>query len=107
MNIYRYTNLEFIAAGGFAKVYRAFDTLRVQTVAIKQLSNPTPDLLPRFARERDMLTIHRKNPHVVDILDSCFDEPFPYLVLEYSSLGSLQKYVTNRRDWRRIAGWLR
>jgi len=53
-----------------------------------------------------MLTIHRDNPFVVEILDSSLDGPEPYLVLEYSSLGSLQKYVTERRDWRRIAGWL-
>jgi serine/threonine protein kinase len=107
MNNYRYTQLEFIAAGGFAKVYRALDTWTGQAVAIKQLNNPTPDSLQRFERERDLLKIHLNNPHVVDILDSCLGEQYPYLVLEYSSLGSLQKYVTKRRDWRRIAGWLR
>lgn len=107
MNNHRYTQLQFVAAGGFAKVYRAFDTWTQQTVAIKQLSNPTPDSFHRFERERDMLTIQINNPHVVDILDSCLDAPYPYLVLEYSSLGSLQKYVFNRRDWRRVAGWLR
>jgi serine/threonine-protein kinase len=107
VNDYRYIQLQSVAEGGFAKVYRAFDTQTEQIVAIKQLSNLTPDSLHRFEREGDMLTIHIDNPHVVDILDSCMDQPKPYLVLEYSSLGSLQKYVINRRDWRRIAGWLR
>jgi serine/threonine protein kinase len=106
MNSYRYSLVQFIAAGGFAKVYRSVDNWTQRTVAIKQLSNPTPELLCRFRRERDMLTIHRDNPFVVEILDSSLDGPEPYLVLEYSSLGSLQKYVTERRDWRRIAGWL-
>jgi serine/threonine protein kinase len=53
-----------------------------------------------------MLKIHLSNPFVVDILDSCLDGAEPYLVLEFSRLGSLQKYVTNRRNWRRVGGWL-
>jgi serine/threonine protein kinase len=106
MNNYRYAELQFVAQGGFATVYSAIDNWTQQTVAIKRLSKPTPDSLHRFERERDMLTIHLDNPHVVNILDSCLNEPNPYLVLEYSSLGSLQDYVANRRSWRRIAGWL-
>jgi len=106
MNIQRYSLGRFIASGGFASVYEALDNYTGKTVAIKKLSNPTPELLGRFKRERDMLTIHRGNPFVVDILDSYLDGPEPYLVLEYASHGSLQKYVANRRDWRRIAGWL-
>jgi serine/threonine protein kinase len=98
--------VQFIASGGFAKVHKAFDKWAGKIVAVKELINATPALLPRFKRERDMLTIHRNNPFVVDILDSNFDGQNPYLVLEYSSLGSLQKYVANRRDWRRISGWL-
>ncbi len=106
MDNQRFSQVHFIASGGFARVYRAVDNWTGQIVAVKELINATPDLLLRFKRERDMLTIHRDNPFVVDILDSNFDGPNPYLVLEYSSLGSLQKYVTNRRDWRRISGWL-
>jgi serine/threonine-protein kinase len=106
MNWNRYIQPEFVAAGGFANVYRALDAWTGRTVAIKQLRDRTPDFLQRFERERDLLNIHLSNPHVVDILDSCLDCPEPYLVLEYSSLGSLQRYVTKRRDWRRIAGWL-
>jgi serine/threonine protein kinase len=106
MNNSRYSQLQFIAPGGFADVYRALDNWTGRPVAIKKLRNPTPELLPRFMRERDMLTIHRDNPFVVNILDSNLDGPDPYLALEYSSHGSLQKYVANRRDWRRIARWL-
>lgn len=106
MNNQRFTQVEFIASGGFAKVYRAVDLWTRRTVAVKQLSNPTLDLLQRLRRERDMLTIHADNPFVVNIFDSSFEGPNPYLVLEYASLGSLQEYVVKRRDWRRIAGWL-
>jgi len=97
MNNYRYSEIQFIASGGFAKVYRAVDNWTRKAVAIKELSNPNPELMCRFTRERDLLTIHLNNPFVVDILDSNLDWPAPYLVLEYSSLGSLQKYVAKRR----------
>src|ERR1700722_2688666 len=106
MNNQRFAQVEFIAPGGFAKVYRAVDLWTHRTVALKQLSNPTPDSLQRLKREGDMVTIHAGNPFVVDIFDSYFDGPNPYLVLEYADLGSLQEYVVKRRDWRRIAGWL-
>jgi serine/threonine protein kinase len=106
MDYQRFAQVEFIASGGFAKVYRAVDLWTQKTVALKQLGNPTPDLVQRLKRERDMLTIHADNPFVVNIFDSSFDGPNPFLVLEYSSLGSLQEYVVKRRDWRRIAGWL-
>lgn len=106
MDTQRFSQVQFIASGGFAKVYRAVDNWTGRTVAVKELISTTPDLLRRFQRERDMLTVHRQNPFVVDILDSNFGVPIPYLVLEYASLGSLQEYVAHRRDWRRIAGWL-
>ena len=102
----RYLGAEFVASGGFAKVYRAFDNWTRRWVAVKELSNSNPELLRRFARERDMLTLHVNNPFVVDIFDSNFSDPHPYLVLEYSDLGSLQKYVANCQDWRRVAAWL-
>lgn len=106
MNKTRYSDIQFIASGGFAKVYRALDCWTRNIVAIKELSSPTPDLLRRFIRERDMLTAHLDNPFVVNILDSDFSDAKPYLVLEYAHLGSLQNYVVKRRDWRRVAGWL-
>lgn len=106
MNNQRFSQAQLIGSGGFAKVYRAFDAKTQRVVAVKELTNPTPDLVRRFKRERDILQIHLDNPFVVKILDSDFSGPNPYLVLEYSSLGSLQEYILNRRNWRRIAGWL-
>jgi serine/threonine protein kinase len=35
------------------------------------------------------------------------DAAEPYLILEYSELGSLQQYVKNRRDWRQVVRWMR
>ncbi len=106
MNEQRYQSDQYIGQGGFADVYRAIDTWTGQIVARKILRNPTPDNKRRFQRESAMLSAHLNNPFVVDILDSDMTCSAPYIVLEYSELGSLQKYVANRRDWFRIAGWL-
>jgi serine/threonine protein kinase len=102
----RYWQVKFIASGGFAAVYRAIDGWTGAVVALKVLKIPTPDNVRRFQRESAMLTTHLNNPFVVDILASDLTSAAPYIVLEYSELGSLQKYVANRRDWWRIAGWL-
>lgn len=102
----KYQQVQFIAHGGFADVYRAIDIWTGKLVALKILRNPTPDNKRRFQRESAMLTAHLSNPFVVDILGSDLDCTAPYIELEYSELGSLQKYVANRRDWYRIAGWL-
>jgi len=102
----RYWQVQFIASGGFAAVYRAIDGWTGRVVALKVLKNPTPENVRRFHRESAMLTTHFNNPFVVDILGSDLACATPYIVLEYSELGSLQKYVANRRDWWRIAGWL-
>lgn len=103
----RYWQIQFIASGGFATVYKAIDGFSGRVVALKELKNPTPDNVRRFRRESDMLTTHLNNPFVVNILGSDLACAAPYIVLEYSELGSLQKYVADRRDWRRISGWLR
>ncbi len=106
MNNERYWQMEFIAPGGSSDVYRAVDSWTGRIVAIKVLRNPTPDKIRRLQRESAMLTIHLHNPFVVDILDSDLDSAAPYLVLEYSELGSLQECVANPRDWWTIARWL-
>lgn len=102
----RYVKKERVGGGGFAEVYRVVDLHQNQTVAMKELRDLCPDHLRRFKRECDMLRIHHDNPHVVDILGWNLSASPPYLILEFSKLGSLERYVTRRRDWRRIAGWL-
>lgn len=102
----RYVREIKVGGGGFANVYKAIDWREFKTVAMKELRDLFPENYRRFKRERDMLTIHKDNPYVVDILDSDIDADQPYLILEYTPYGCLQKYVMNRRDWRRVGGWL-
>jgi len=99
----RYQKGEWIGGGGYADVYKAFDTLTGKTVALKELRVPSPENRRRFKRERDMLRVHSYNPFIIDIYDWDLDAPTPYLVLEYSDLGSLEQFVKNRKHWKLIA----
>lgn len=102
----RYRQMSFLDSGASSDVYRAIDGWTRKFVAIKILGNSTFDKRCRFRRESAMLTDHLDNPFVVNILDFDVDCEAPYIVLEYSELGSLQPCVSNRRDWRTIAEWL-
>lgn len=102
----RYTKEIKVGGGGFANVFKAADWQTMHYVAMKELLELFPDNYRRFRRERDMLTKYKSTLYVVDILDSDIDADQPYIILEFSPYGSLEKYVTSRRDWRRVAGWL-
>jgi serine/threonine protein kinase len=101
-----YVHLEKIGSGGLADVYKVKHGLTGQIFAKKILRVPDKDNLVRFRRERDYYQEQVSNRHVIDVFDSKLEGPAPYLILAYSPLGSLQKFVSNREDWKRIAGWV-
>jgi len=103
----RYDQLEWVGGGGYADVYKTLDTWTGLIVAKKVLRVKSPDNVRRFKRERDRLAAYRMNPYVVNLLDDDLDAAYPYLILEYSELGSLQQYVKNRRDWKQVVRWMR
>lgn len=103
----RYTFITKIGGGGYADVFKARDTLTNMIVAVKRLRNCSPDNLRRFRRERDMLRIYRSNPYVIDLLDSDVDCDTPFLVLEFSEMGSLKQYVVTGVHWKHVARWMR
>jgi len=74
-----------IGVGGMGEVWLAqrqdgqFD----QYVAIKQVAYPTPDLLQRFRRERQILA-RLEHPNIARLIDGGADtQGVPYLVMEY------------------------
>lgn len=103
----RYQVIECVGGGSYADVYKVLDTLTGKIVAKKVLKDPLPANMKRFKRERDMLAAYRTNPYVIDLLDSNLDAPEPYLILEFSEIGSLQQYVANRRAWKQVLRWIR
>lgn len=75
----------FIGKGGMGEVFLAerCDGQFEQRVAIKLLSYPTPGLLLRFKRERQILA-RLDHPNVARLLDGGLtEEGVPYFVMEY------------------------
>ena len=86
-----FRNLELIAHGGFAVVYRAVEVVTGRPVAIKILNKLDPAEERRFRRELDALELLSRHPNVVTVHGSGHTaDGAPYLVLELSDGGSLK-----------------
>jgi serine/threonine protein kinase len=99
----RYLLIRELGRGGFGTVYLAYDQNTQRQVAIKQLTNPTPDARERFHREALALYRQLNNQFIVDLLDHDLGDEPPYFVLEYCEHGSLRGWVGQRRAWQDIA----
>lgn len=106
MYLWGYKILKTKGRGGYADVHKAQNRFTGQIVAIKELRVPHQDNRKRFKRESDMLTIYKDEPYFPDLYQSVLDCDAPFLVMEYSSKGSLEQYVGKLIDWRRGALWL-
>ena len=102
----RFPAIERIGGGAYAEVYKARDIMIARFVAKKELRLPNEANWKRFRREKEMLEKYANSPYFTNIFDSDLHSPAPYLILEFSELGSLQKFVGNLHDWRRGARWL-
>lgn len=105
LNLWAYKILKTKGIGGYGHVHKAVNRFNGQIVAIKELRNPTTDNKRRFRRESDMLTIYKDSPYFPDLYQSVLDCPEPFLVMEYSSKGSLENYLGKLTDWKRGARW--
>ncbi|MCS6964434.1 MAG: protein kinase [Thermoflexus sp.] len=81
----RYRILGTLGRGGFAVVYRAFDTVLQRAVAIKVLRNDRlqdPALRQRLEAEARLLA-NLSHPNLVTIYDFGWEGGQPYFVMEY------------------------
>jgi serine/threonine protein kinase len=106
LNLWVYKTLKTKGSGGYADVHKAINRFTGQIVAIKELRFPNFDNRHRFERESEMLTIYKDSSYFPDLYQSVLDTGQPFLVMEYSSVGSLQQFVGKLTDWRRGAQWM-
>ncbi len=81
----RFLVREQVGAGGFGRVYRAFDPVLGREVALKVLhagALTTPRATERFAREA-RATAQLRHPRIVPIYEAGIDGPQPYLASAY------------------------
>lgn len=86
----RYTLMETIGIGGMGAVYRAFDALTGQIVALKQIKFVITDSTAynaevlRLALAREFRTLSSiRHPNIVSVIDYGFHEGQPYFTMEY------------------------
>lgn len=90
-----YEILDLIGQGGMSRVYLAKSRADDVSVAIKILAPQTlldPKFTTRFNREIRVLS-RLRHPNIVPILDYGEVEGFPYIVMPYSTEGTLQDRI--------------
>src|SRR5215472_9870197 len=101
MQIGNYEIVEQIGAGAMGVVYKARHTRvrRSQLFALKLMNSviaDRPDLVSRFHREIEVVG-RLEHPNIVSVVDAGEHQGSPYLVMEYLSGESLEKYIHEQR----------
>jgi len=92
--VYNYQILSLLGEGGFGRVWRAKDlTVNGREVAIKELTDPTPEHVEAFLREMELLAT-LKHPGIVTFHHAMDDGEL--LVMEYIPEGSLRRLLGKR-----------
>ncbi|MEM7093588.1 MAG: protein kinase [Actinomycetota bacterium] len=100
-----YEDLEVLGSGGFAVVYKAHQVSIGREVAIKVLSDPSPDadLLRRFTRESKAVGALSWHPNIAAVLDAgTTEQGQAFIVFELLSGGALEdRIIHNPMPWAR------
>jgi serine/threonine protein kinase len=101
-----YKKLDLIGSGGYANVYLAQHLLTNQYAAWKELRVASPENRKRFEREREMLKLYGATGDSPKLLFDGISASTPYIVMELSTLGSLEQFVGQPVDVKRCLRWL-
>ncbi|KAJ1910143.1 Serine/threonine-protein kinase [Tieghemiomyces parasiticus] len=94
-----------IGRGSFATVYKGYNKVTSQTVAIKSVgrSQLTKKLLENLESEIAILK-RARHDNVVELLDCLKSRNHIHLVVEYCSVGDLSAYIKRRKEFPAIKG---
>lgn len=94
----RYEVIEIIGVGEKSIVYRAYDNVNSQIVAVKIFKNmflSNNDFIKRYKFEAKAITT-LSHPNIVKVYDVCFGEKLQYIVMEYVVGITLKEYLQNQ-----------
>jgi len=82
----RYTNLREIGAGGMGRIYKAYDTIRTEEVALKEMNRyhlDSPAALLHFKNEFRLMTAFH-HPNTVEVFEyGLSDQNIPFISMEF------------------------
>jgi len=85
-----------IGKGSFSKVYKGYNILTGDIVAIKKIDlDMKPLMIKRLKMEIEIMKT-LKHKHIVKLYDVIYDEYYAYLIMEYSHCGDLANYLKGR-----------
>ena len=88
----RYRIDSLLAAGGFGKVFRAFDETLGRSVALKVIhSSKLSETEARRFREEARTIAKLDHPHIVPVFDAGVDDGLPWLAMKLIDGGSLKQ----------------
>ena len=93
----RYNILDELGNGTYGAVFKAFDPVLRQEVAIKQLKDQfisDPDVISRFKREGQLLT-GLNHSNIIKIIDYLIVENRHYIIMEFCGNGNLNGLLAN------------
>ena len=103
------TDFRSLGAGGFSRVFAAFDVDFKRWVAVKVLHSLDDDGRRRFERERELMGRLDDHPNVITPFRSGYTPSGQaYLVMEYAARGSLEGHLDNQgpMGWDEAVGYL-
>ena len=85
-----------IGKGSFSKVYKGYNIITGDIVAIKKIDlDMKPLMIKRLKMEIEIMKT-LKHKHIVELYDVIYDEYYAYLIMEYSHCGDLANYLKGR-----------
>ena len=96
----RYEIQELIGVGGMAMVYKAYDTVDDNTVAIKILKDEflgNSEFIRRFKNESKAIAV-LSHPNIVKVNDVSFGDKIQYIVMEYIDGITLKEYISHQHE---------
>src|SRR5258706_9348430 len=92
-----YTNLKELEGGGQGRIFLANDVLQNKTFILKTVRHNNEGNRRRLRREARLLREQESNLFVVGIETEFSYRDQPWLVLEYCSGGSIEKWIFDRK----------
>lgn len=107
----RYRINEIIGVGGMAVVYKAFDIVKEQEIAVKILKDEymrDEEFRRRFSNESKAITL-LSHKNIVDIYDVRLDGEVLFIAMEYLSGVTLKEYIdkVGALDWREATHYIK